>query len=204
MSIENWNTGSAQAIEVLNQLPLKFFMRMLINFIAVLILFRLVYYPRYKNAENVFTYFIFNTIIFLITYLLNKAEMSMGAAFGLFAVFTMLRYRTENISAKDMTYMFLAISLGLINAISKGGWDEFVLVNALIIGITWLLESHWLLKRQTTKTVMYDNIALIKPECQDELIADLEKRLGRKIHHISLGDVDFLKDSVVIKLTYFE
>ena len=128
----------------------------------------------------------------------------MGAAFGLFAVFTMLRYRTENISAKDMTYMFLAISLGLINAISKGGWDEFVLINTLVIGITWLLESHWLLKRQTTKTVTYDNIALIKPECHAELIADLEKRLGRKINHISLGDVDFLRDSAVIKLTYFE
>ena len=204
MSIENWSEGSTQAIELVNSLPIKFFMRMLINFIAVLILFRLVYYPRYKNAENVFTYFIFNTIIFLITFLLNRAEMSMGAAFGLFAVFTMLRYRTENISAKDMTYMFLAISLGLINAISKGGWGEFIFINALVISITWLLESRWLLKRQTTRTVMYDNIALIKPECHAELVADLEKRLGIKILHISLGDVDFLKDSAVIKLTYFE
>ena len=204
MSIENWNDGTTEAFELLNRLPFKFFMRMLINFGSVLILFRLVYYPRYKNSENLFTYFIFNTIIFLITYLLNRTEMSMGAAFGLFAVFTMLRYRTENISAKDMSYMFLAISLGLINAISKGSWDEFVLVNALVISITWLLESNWLMKRQTTKKVMYDNIALIKPECNAELIADLEQRIGRKIHHISLGDIDFLRDSVVIKLTYFE
>ena len=204
MLIEKWNDGSTQTLELLKQLPLKFFMRMLINFIAVLILFRLVYYPRYKNSENLFTYFIFNTIIFLITYLLNKTEMSMGAAFGLFAVFTMLRYRTENISAKDMSYMFLAISLGLINAISKGGWDEFVLINALVISITWLLESNWLMKKQTTKTVMYDNIALIKPENHAELMADLELRMGRKIHHIALGDVDFLRDSVLIKVTYFD
>ena len=177
---------------------------MLINFMAVLILLRLVYYPRYKNSENVFTYFIFNTIIFLVTYLLNKAEMSMGAAFGLFAVFTMLRYRTENISAKDMTYMFLSISLGLLNAKTKGGWDEFLIINALVIFIAWLLESNLLFKRETTKSVVYENIAMIKPECHAELIADLEKRLGRKIHHLSLGDVDFLKDSVIIKLTYFE
>ena len=204
MSIENWNETAIETVKLLNLLPVKFFMRMLINFIAVLVLFRLVYYPRYKNGENVFTYFIFNTIIFLITYLLNRAEMSIGAAFGLFAVFTMLRYRTENISAKDMTYMFLAISLGLINAISKGGWVEFLLVNTLVVSITWLLESRWILKRQTTKTVMYDNIALIKPECHAELMDDLEKRFGRKIHHISLGDVDFLRDSVLIKLTYFE
>lgn len=204
MSIENWNDGATQSIDLLNQLPIKFFVRILINFLAVLILFRWIYYPRYKNADNVFTYFIFSTIIFLITYLLNRAEMSIGAAFGLFAVFTMLRYRTENISAKDMTYMFIAISLGLINAISKGGWDEFIMINVIVILATRLLESNLLFKRQNTKTVVYDNIALIKREKLKELLEDLEVRLGKKIHHVDLGDVDFLKDSVIIKVSYFD
>ena len=190
--------------ELFNRLPIKFFLRMAINFIAVLILFRFVYYRIYKNRENVFTFFIFNTIIFLITYLLNRVEMSMGAAFGLFAVFSMLRYRTENISTKDMSYMFLAISLGLINAISKGGWDEFVLINSVIILITYVLESSLLLKKDCTKTIVYDSIELIKPECRSQLIADLELRLGRKIHSISLGDMDFLRDSVIIKVSYYE
>ncbi len=191
-------------VSLFNQLPLKFFIRMGINFIAVLILFRLVYYRIYKNRENVFTFFIFNMVIFLISYLLNKVEMSMGAAFGLFAVFSMLRYRTENISTRDMTYMFLAISLGLINAVSKGNWDEFALINALIILVTYLLESNLLIKREISESVIYDNIELIKPESRVELIADLEKRLGRKINSVSLGDIDFLRDSVIVKVSYYE
>ena len=192
------------SVSLFNQLPLKFFIRMGVNFIAVLILFRLVYYRIYKNRENVFTFFIFNMIIFLISYLLNKVEMSMGAAFGLFAVFSMLRYRTENISTRDMTYMFLAISLGLINAVSKGNWDEFALINALIILVTYLLESNLLIKREISETIVYDNIEMIKPESRVELIADLEKRLGRKLNSVSLGNIDFLRDSVIVKVSYYE
>ena len=104
--------------------------------VSVFILVRFVYFPIYRSRENVFTFFIFNIIIFLITYLLNKVEMSMGAAFGLFAVFSMLRYRTEDISIKDMTYMFLLIAMGLINAVSKGNWDELALLMFIIIVIT--------------------------------------------------------------------
>jgi Domain of unknown function (DUF4956) len=202
--MESLTIEDAQAVELLNQLPLKFFLRMAINFLAVLILFRLVYYPRHRNRENIFTYFIFNTLIFLISYLLNKVDLSMGAAFGLFAVFSMLRYRTENISAIDMTYMFIAISLGLINAISKGGWDEFVLINVLVIAITAFLESNLLIRKESSQTVQYDNINLIKPENKADLIFDLEKRVGRKINHVSLGDIDFLRDSISIRITYYD
>lgn len=190
--------------ESIDKFPLRFFLPIGINFIAILILFRLVYYPLYRNRENVFTFFIFNTIIFLVTYMLNRVEMSMGAAFGLFAVFSMLRFRTENISTKDMTYMFLAISLGLINAINKGGWKELICINMLIISITYLLESNLFLKKETTKTIVYDTIELIKPESRVELIADLEKRIGKKINSISMGDIDFLRDSVIIKISYYE
>jgi Domain of unknown function (DUF4956) len=204
MSINNWSMGTAQGLEMLNELPFKFLLRLCINFLAVLILFRAVYYPIYRSRENVFTYFIFNTLIFLITYLLNKVEMSMGAAFGLFAVFTMLRYRTENISAKDMTYMFISISLGLINAINNGGWIEFIMINVLVISVTWFLESNVFIKKESTQTIAYDNIALIKPEHSAELLLDLETRIGRKIHHVSLGEMDFLRDSVMVKVFYFE
>jgi Domain of unknown function (DUF4956) len=119
-------------------------------------------------------------------------------------VFSMLRYRTENISAKDMTYMFIAISLGLINAISKGGWDEFVLINVLVIGITAFMESSLLIRKESSQTILYDNINLIRPENRTELMHDLEKRMGRKISSIALGDIDFLRDSISIKITYLE
>ena len=200
MNEESINT----TFELFNKLSPKFFLRIGIDFLSVLILIRFVYFPIYRSHENIFTFFIFNVIIFLITYLLNKVEMSMGAAFGLFAVFSMLRYRTENISTKDMTYMFLLIALGLLNAVSKGGWDELLLINIIIISVTYLLESNLLMKKETSKIVMYENIELIRPEKKDELIADLEKRMGVKINQITIDKIDFLRDSALVHVFYYE
>jgi len=182
----------------------KFFIRLLVNLISVFVLVRFVYIPIYRSREYIFTFFIFNLIIFLITYLLNKVEMSMGAAFGLFAVFSMLRYRTEDISIKDMTYMFLVIAMGLINAVTKGSWDELSLLMSIIILVTWLLESKVLMKKEVSKLVMYENIELIKPENKDALIKDLEQKLGVKINQVTIGKIDFLRDTAQIQVHYYE
>jgi hypothetical protein len=192
------------AFNLFEKLSMKFFTRLLIDFVSVFILIRFIYYPIYKNREFFFTFFIFNLIIFLITFLLNKVEMSMGAAFGLFAVFSMLRYRTEGISMKDMTYLFLVIAMGLITAVSKGNWDELSLLNLIIIVFTYLLESNVLLKKEASKTIQYENIEMIKPEFKEQLIADLESRTGIKINRISINKVDFLKDTAVIRIYYYE
>jgi hypothetical protein len=192
------------AFNLFEKLTGKFWLRLSIDFASVFILIRFIYYPIYKNREFFFTFFIFNLIIFLITFLLNKVEMSMGAAFGLFAVFSMLRYRTEGISMKDMTYLFLVIAMGLITAVSKGNWDELSLLNLIIIGFTYLLESNLLLKKEASKLIQYENIEMIKPECRVELIADLESRTGIKINRISINKVDFLKDTAVIRVYYYE
>src|SRR5688572_3941200 len=125
----NDSTSAVETFSLFEKLSPKFFMRLGINLLSTFILVRFIYFPAHKSREYFFTFFIFNLVIFLITFLLNKVEMSLGAAFGLFAVFTMLRYRTEGISIKDMTYLFLVIAIGLINAVSKGGWDELILVN---------------------------------------------------------------------------
>ncbi len=187
-----------------NKLSPKFFLRLLIDITAVFVLIRFVYFPIYRSREYVFTFFIFNLIIFLITYLLNKVEMSMGAAFGLFAVFSMLRYRTEDISIKDMTYMFLVISMGLINAVTKGSWDELLLIMSIIILITYLLESKVLMKKEVSRIIMYENIELIKPENRQQLMDDLEKRLGVKVNHVTIGKVDFLRDTAQVQVHYYE
>lgn len=192
------------AFNLFEKLSMKFFSRLLIDFVSVFVLIRFIYYPIYKNREFFFTFFIFNLIIFLITFLLNKVEMSMGAAFGLFAVFSMLRYRTEGISMKDMTYLFLVIAMGLITAVSKGNWDELSLLNLIIIVFTYLLESNVLLKKEASKTIQYENIEMIKPEFKEQLIADLESRTGIKINRISINKVDFLKDTAVIRIYYYE
>lgn len=199
------DTESTQAaFELFEKLQPKFFIRLAVNLVSCIVLIRFIYFPLYRSRENVFTFFIFNIIIFLITYLLNKVEMSMGAAFGLFAVFSMLRYRTEDISTKDMTYMFLVIAMGLINAVSKGSWDELTLLSAIIITITYLLESNLLIKKEVSKIIMYENIELIKPERKAELMADLENRMGVKINHVMIGKIDFLRDSALLHVFYYE
>ena len=182
----------------------KFFMRLGINLVSIIILIRFIYFPAHKSKEYFFTFFIFNLLIFLITFLLNKVEMSMGAAFGLFAVFSMLRYRTEGITIKDMTYLFLVIAIGLINAVSKGGWDEFVMINLIILVSTFLLESNLLMKREATKIIEYENIELIKPDKREELILDLETRTGIKINRIYISEVNFLRDTATIIIYYYE
>jgi hypothetical protein len=128
----------------------------------------------------------------------------MGAAFGLFAVFSMLRYRTEDISIKDMTYLFLVIAMGLINAVSKGSWDELSLLMFIIILATYLLESNVLMKKEVSKIIMYENIELIKPENKELLIKDLENRMGVKINQVVLGKIDFLRDAAQIHVFYYE
>jgi hypothetical protein len=192
------------AFTLFNKLSPKFFMRLSIDFASALILIRFIYYPIYKTKEFFFAFFIFNLIIFLITFLLNKVEMSMGAAFGLFAVFSMLRYRTEGISMKDMTYLFLAIALGLISAVTKGNWDELILINSIILLVTYLLESDLLMKKEASKFIQYENIELIKPEQRAQLIADLEQRTGIKINRISIEKIDFLRDSAIIRIHYYD
>ncbi len=192
------------AFSLFDKLSPKFFMRLLVDFLSVFVLIRFIYYPIYKSREFFFTFFIFNLIIFLITYLMNKVEISMGAAFGLFAVFSMLRYRTEGISMKDMTYLFLVIAMGLISAVSKGNWDELSLLNLIIIVTTYLLESNILGKKESSKNIQYENIEMIKPVHRAALILDLESRTGIKINRISINKVDFLKDTAVIRIFYFE
>jgi hypothetical protein len=189
----------------------KFGARFLIDIASVFILIRFIYFKINKHRELFFTYFIFNIIIFLMCFFLNKVKISMGAAFGLFAVFGMLRYRTEDLSIKDMTYLFLVIAIGLMTAVIKlediAYYYEFVFIictNGFVLLLTYLLESNLLMKQETAKQIIYENIELIKPEKRAELMADLETRTGLKINRISIGKIDFLKDTALIKIYFFE
>lgn len=196
--------ASPETFEWFNKLPEKFFVRLCVDLLTTTILVRFIYYRIYRRTDLFLTFFGFNLVIFLITYLLNKVQMSMGAAFGLFAVFSMLRYRTEGLSAKDMTYLFIVISMGLISAIIKGSWDELGLVNGMVLLSVWLLEGNLLIKRELTKTVQYDRIELILPERRAELLQDLQARTGLAIHRIEIQTMDFLKDSALIMIFYYQ
>lgn len=197
-------TSLATGMEFFDKLTDKFFIRLLIDFVFVFILVRLVYFPIYKKKDYFFTFFIFNILIFIITYLLNKADLSMGAAFGLFAVFSMLRYRTEGISIKDMSYLFIVIAMGMISAVLKGTYFEMAILMSIIIVITYALEGNLFMKNEMVQDIQYENIDNIKPEKRDLLIADLQERTGLKIHKISITEIDFLKDTALVKIYYYE
>lgn len=194
----------ATGFQLFDKLSTKFFVRLAIDLISTTILVRLIYYKTYQKSEQFFTFFTFNITIFLITYLLNHVEMSMGAAFGLFAVFSMLRYRTESISTRDMTYLFLVIAIGLLSAVSKGGWDELSALNFILLSITALLESKWLIKKEHSKEIVYENIDLIHTEKRKELIEDLHLRTGLNVHRVEIQSIDFLKDATRIIIYYFD
>lgn len=182
----------------------KFAVRLATDLATVFILIRFIYYRLYHRSDLFLTFFGFNLVIFLITFLLNKVEMTMGAAFGLFAVFSTLRYRTENISAKDMTYLFVSIAVGLIMAVSRGGWDELILMGLIVIITVQLLDGTWLMKRELAQVVYYENVQLIQPEKRQELIDDLKNRTGLDINRINIEKIDFLKDSATLTVYYYE
>jgi hypothetical protein len=197
--------------EELQKLSGKIGFRLLIDLTSVFILVRFIYYPIYKHRELFFTYFIFNIIIFLISFLLNKVDLSMGAAFGLFAVFSMLRYKTEEIAIKDMTYLFLTIAIGLVSAVTKVKDTEdnieylfLIGINAVVLLITYLLESNIFMKKENVKIIMYENIELIKADRKEELLADIKLRSGFNVHRYSINKIDFLKDAAQIKIYYYE
>lgn len=188
--------------QLLEQLNIKFALRMMINITTTLVIIRGIYYRYYKRADLFLTFFSFNIVIFLITFLLNKVEMTMGAAFGLFAVFSMLRYRTENISAKDMTYLFIVIAIGLITAVSRGEWQELMLIGGIFILFTLLLESNWLIRREFSQQIFYEKIELVHLDKRKEMIADLKERTGLNIHRIEMQEIDLLKDAARITVYY--
>lgn len=176
--------------------------RLAIDLLCVIALVRGIYYAHYRRADLFLTFFSFNLVIFLITYLLNKVEMTLGAAFGLFAVFSMLRYRTEGISAKDMTYLFLVIALGLIMAISGGSLLQLGAIGATVLAVTALLESNLLVKREHAQLVLYDNIGLVNAGAREALIGDLRTRTGLDVHRVEVQEIDLLKDSARLTVYY--
>jgi hypothetical protein len=178
--------------------------RLLLDIFSILLLIRLIYYPIYRKDEFYFPFFIFNVIIFLLTFLLNSFEMSMGAAFGLFAVFSMLRYKTEDISMKDMTYLFLVIAIGLINAVMKADIWEVAVINLVVILLTYILESNRIFKRESSLSVVYNNFEMIVPEKRAELIEDLKLKTGFNIHRIEIDKMDYMKNTIQIRVFYYD
>jgi hypothetical protein len=185
---------------------LELLFRLVINFVVAFVIIRLIYYPVHNRKDYLFTYFIFNLLIFFVSYLLSGVKLQLGFAFGLFAIFGILRYRTEQLAIKEMTYLFVVIAIAIINALAnkKISYSELLFTNFAIIAITYLLEKQWLLRHETSKTINYEKIELIKPENHQKLVDDLTERTGLKINRVQVGRIDFLRDTARVRIFYFE
>ena len=183
---------------------IKLLFKFSIDLIFLFIIVRLIYYRIKDEKDYVFTFFMFNILTFFICFLLRKVPMEMGFALGLFAVFGILRYRTEAIPIRQMTYLFIVIGLSMINSLANKSisWFEILLANGIITIITYLIDRVWFSTIELTKTILYEKIELIKPENEQELIEDLKKRTGLQIVAVKVDKVDFLRDTAQIKIYY--
>ena len=161
------------------------------------------YYRKTHRRDYFFTLVLLSVSIFFLIYLLGSVKVKIGFALGLFAIFGVLRYRTETIPVREMSYMFGVISLSVINALADSlSFVELLIPNLAIALLIWMFETFVLRKNLASKLILYDRIELIDPARREELLEDLTKRTGLKITKLNIGSVDFLKDSAIIKIEY--
>jgi len=185
---------------------LEMIIRFIINFSVVFLLVRVIYFPINRRKDYLVTFFLINILIFFVCIVMNDVKMNMAFAFGLFAIFGILKYRTEQLPIKEMTYLFMVIAIAVLNSLAgkKISFAELMLVNITIVVATYLLEKVFLLKHESRKSILYEKIENVKPENHEILIEDLKKRTGLDINRVQIGRIDFLRDTVKVIIYYYE
>jgi hypothetical protein len=185
---------------------LKLLVRLALNTFFLILIVRYLYYSITRRKDYLFTYLLIGTTVFILSFLLESVKIQLGFALGLFAVFGILRYRTQQIPIKEMTYLFIVIGISIINALAnkKISYAELLLANGVIYLIAYLLEKQTILKHESTKNIRYERIELIKPENRAAMIKDLEERTGLVINRIEIGNIDFSRDIAKIRIYYYE
>lgn len=184
---------------------LEFLVRLVFDFIVIFIVAKLIYFKIRKNSNILFSLLLINIIVFSVCYLLQSVQLTIGFAFGIFAVFSILRYRTQQIPIKDMTYIFISISLAIFNALTniETGYEIMVFTNTLIILIIYIFEKKFI-RNEASKIIIYEKIDLIKPENHQQLLEDLNQRTGLNINRFEIGRIDFMRDTARIKIYYYD
>ena len=179
--------------------------RLLVNLVFLTILIRYLYYPIAKRKDYLFTYYLIGVITFFICFGLKKLDIDTGMGLGLFAIFGIIRYRTDAIEIKEMTYLFLIIGISVVNSLASSQISvaEMALINLSVVAITYGLEYVWLVKHETRKTIIYEKIDLILPEKEEEMLADLQARTGLKINRFEVGKINFLDDTAQVRIFYY-
>lgn len=179
--------------------------RMAVNIVFLTVLIRYLYYPKTKRKDYLFTYYMIGMITFFLCFGLKKLDIDTGMGLGLFAIFGIIRYRTDAIEIKEMTYLFVIIGVSVVNSLASNQISiaEMAIINLAIVLLTFGLENLWLVKHETRKTVNYERIDLIVPEKYEEMKADIEKRTGIVINRVEIGKIDFLNDTAQVRIFYY-
>jgi hypothetical protein len=177
----------------------------LVNLVVAVVIVRGIYYPLRHDKNDVFTFVAFNTVIFFVMTYLANAQLSVGVGFGLFAIFSVLRYRANAISTREMTYLFILIALPVMNSVlmSQNEWLNLAITNAIIGVVLFILEQGWGFRYEGYKVVKYDRIDLIKPEKQVMLLEDLRHRTGLPLTRVEIGRINLVEDTVSLYV-YFD
>ena len=177
--------------------------RFVLNTLVIGIIVRGFYYPKSKRRDYFFTFLLIAISVFLLIFLMGGVKLKIGFALGLFAIFGIIRYRTESVPIREMTYLFLIIAVSAINGLATSiSYVELLATNLLFIASIWACESNHWVKHVASKLVMYDNINLITPDKESELIEDLKKRTGLDVLRVEVGAIDFSKDTAMVKIYY--
>jgi hypothetical protein len=184
----------------------KLLFKFSLNLFTLVLIIRFIYYPITKRKDFLFTYFLISLITFFLCFALKKNDLGLGLALGLFAVFGIIKYRTDAVPIKEMTYLFVVIGISVVNALAnaKTSYVELLFINTIVIVVTFCLERVWLIKHESSKVVLYEKIDLIKPEKRAELIADLQERTGIKINRVAIGKINFLRDTAQVIVYYYD
>ncbi len=183
---------------------LEFILGFAFNLFIALVIVRLIYYPATHQKSYVFTFLAFNTLIYFVLSFMTSVELGIGVGFGLFAIFSILRYRTETIPIREMTYLFVIAALPVMNSAvaSDGVWLQLIFANLAVAAILLVLERGWGFHYEASKVITYEKIELIKPENRALLLSDLKSRTGLTIKRIAIGKISFLRDTAEIKVYY--
>ena len=172
-----------------------------LNFLVTGIIMGYFYYRKTHRRDYLFTFLMVSTTISLMVYLLESVKIKVGFALGLFAIFGILRYRTNSLPVREMTYLFVIIGISVINALSNGANSpaELLITNGIFVLFSWVMETNHLLKHTSNKAIVYERLDLIKPDSYNDMKEDLRERTGLDINRFEIGQVDFKKESGLYK-----
>ena len=183
----------------LGDLFIRFFLCLAVVFVIV----RFFYYPKSRRRDYFFTFMLVSISVFMLIFFLGGTKLKTGVALGLFAIFSIIRYRTESVPIREMNYLFVLIAISVINGVGPSfSYVELLAADVLLIIVIAICESTLFVKKEASKLIKYDNVKLITPEKNDELLEDLKKRTGLEVFRVEVGAIDFLKDSAILRIYY--